>query len=216
MDKFAGMLDWALRLVVLIALPSAIGLFLLAGPMLTTIFYGGRFTADDVQMATLSLMAYSFGLLGFILVKVLVPGYFARQDTKTPVKIGIIALLVNMLLNVAFVVPWYQSGAPGPHAGLALATSLSSFLNAGLLYRGLRRDGVIRHRLGWSRFLLRVLVACCGHGDAAQLLCAGQMRCGWKPASLSTACGWPRRCSAVWWSISACCSPSACGRPSCD
>lgn len=156
---FSAMLDWALRLVVLIALPAAVGLFLLAGPALTTIFYGGRFDADDVNMATLSLMAYSFGLLGFILVKVLVPGYFSRQDTKTPVKIGIIALLVNMVLNVLIVVPWLRSGAAGPHAGLAVATSISSFLNAGLLYRGLVKEGVILHGSGWGSFLLRVSVA---------------------------------------------------------
>ena len=159
LQGFAAMLDWALRLVVLIALPAAVGLFLLAGPALTTIFYGGRFDVDDVNMATLSLMAYSFGLLGFILVKVLVPGYFSRQDTKTPVKIGIIALLVNMVLNVLIVVPWLQSGAAGPHAGLAVATSISSFLNAGLLYRGLLKEGVIRHGSGWGAFLLRVLLA---------------------------------------------------------
>ena len=158
-EGFAAMLDWALRLVVLIALPAAVGLFLLAGPALTTIFYGGRFDVGDVNMATLSLMAYSFGLLGFILVKVLVPGYFSRQDTKTPVKIGIIALLVNMVLNVLIVVPWLQSGAAGPHAGLAVATSISSFLNAGLLYRGLLKEGVIRHGSGWGAFLLRVLLA---------------------------------------------------------
>jgi len=158
-EGFAAMLDWALRLVVLIALPAAVGLFLLAGPALTTIFYGGRFDVGDVNMATLSLMAYSFGVLGFILVKVLVPGYFSRQDTKTPVKIGIIALLVNMVLNVLIVVPWLQSGAAGPHAGLAVATSISSFLNAGLLYRGLLKEGVIRHSSGWGAFLLRVLLA---------------------------------------------------------
>ena len=156
---FSAMLEWALRLVVLIALPAAVGLFMLAGPALTTIFYGGRFDVDDVTMATLSLMAYSFGLLGFILVKVLVPGYFSRQDTKTPVKIGIIALLANMVLNVLIVVPWLKSGAVGPHAGLAVATSISSFLNAGLLYRGLRKDGVIILSAGWGRFLLRTLVA---------------------------------------------------------
>ncbi len=156
---FSAMLEWALRLVVLIALPAAVGLFMLAGPALITIFYGGRFNVDDVTMATLSLMAYSFGLLGFILVKVLVPGYFSRQDTKTPVRIGIIALLVNMVLNVLIVVPWLKSGAVGPHAGLAVATSISSFLNAGLLYRGLRKDGVLILSDGWGRFLLRTLVA---------------------------------------------------------
>jgi len=159
MDGFGAMLDWALRIVILIALPAAAGLFVLAGPALTVIFFGGRFTALDVDMAAVSLMAYSFGLLGFILVKVLAPGYFARQDTRTPVRIGIIALLANMVLNVAFVLPWYLSDTPGAHAGLALATSASSFLNAGLLYRGLRRDGVIRHEPGWGKFLLRVVVA---------------------------------------------------------
>lgn len=160
MERFSLMLDWALRLVMLIALPAAVGLFVLAGPILTTIFFGGRFAVEDVTMASLSLMAYSFGLLGFILVKVLVPGYFARQDTKTPVKIGVIALLANMVLNVLIVVPWYRMELPGPHAGLAIATSLSSFLNAGLLYRGLRREGVIIHQRGWGRFLLRIIVAC--------------------------------------------------------
>jgi putative peptidoglycan lipid II flippase len=154
------MLDWALRLVVLIAMPAAVGLFVLAGPILTTIFFGGRFAAGDVEMASLSLMAYSFGLIGFILVKVLVPGYFARQDTKTPVKIGIIALLTNMVLNVIFVVPWYRMGFAGPHAGLAIATSLSAFLNAGLLYRGLRKEGVIAPRAGWPKFIVQVAVAC--------------------------------------------------------
>lgn len=158
-DAFAAMLDWSLRLVILIAVPCAVGLFMLAGPALTTIFYGGRFTVADVDMATLSLMAYALGLLGFILVKVLAPGYFARQDTRTPVRIGIIALLANMVMNVAFVVPWYLSGVAGAHAGLALATSVSAFLNAGLLYKGLRNEGVIRHGPGWGRFLLRVLVA---------------------------------------------------------
>jgi len=158
-EEFAATLDWALRLVVLIAFPAAVALYLLAGPLLTTIFYGGRFGLDDVQMATLSLMAYSFGLLGFTLVKVLAPGFFARQDTKTPVRIGIIALVSNMLLNVVIVVPWVRGGWPGPHAGLAVATSLSAFLNAGLLWRGLYREKVWVPRPGWYRFLAQVAVA---------------------------------------------------------
>jgi putative peptidoglycan lipid II flippase len=182
------MLDWALRLVILIALPAAVGLFLLAGPALTTIFYGGRFGVDDVNMATLSLMAYSFGLLGFILVKVLVPGYFSRQDTKTPVKIGIIALLVNMVLNVLIVVPWLQSGAAGPHAGLAVATSISSFLNAGLLYRGLLKEGVIRHEGGWRSFLLRVLVATAVMAMLISYFVPAQER--WFEADFWVALGW--------------------------
>jgi putative peptidoglycan lipid II flippase len=154
--EFSATLDWALRLVVLIALPAAVGLFMLAGPMLSTIFFGGQFDGADVAMARLSLMAYAFGLLGFTLVKVLAPGYFARQDTRTPVRIGVIALLVNMALNVLIVVPWVRSGLAGPHAGLAAATSLSAFLNASLLLRGLRRTGVWRPESGWRRFLLQV------------------------------------------------------------
>jgi len=185
---FAAMLEWGLRLVVVIALPAAVGLFLLAGPALTTIFYGGRFNVEDVNMATLSLMAYSFGLLGFILVKVLVPGYFSRQDTKTPVKIGVIALLVNMVLNVLIVVPWLRSGAEGAHAGLALATSISSFLNAGLLYRGLRKEGVILHEAGWGAFLLRVFAATAVMALLLKYFVPEQAR--WFAADFWLALGW--------------------------
>ncbi len=157
--RFSAMLEWAIRLVILIAVPAAAGLFVLAEPILTTIFYGGRFAANDVAMAGMSLMAYSFGLVGFIMVKVLVPGYFARQDTRTPVRIGIKALGVNMVLNIAIVVPWAMGGYPGPHTGLAVATSLSAFLNAGLLYRGLRREGVLDRAPRLGKFLLTVVVA---------------------------------------------------------
>ncbi len=158
-EAFAATLDWACRLVLLIALPAAVGLAVLAGPMLTTIFYGGEFGIDDVRMATLSLITYSLGLLGFTLIKILAPGYFARQDTRSPVRIGVIALLVNMLLNLLFVVPWVRAGWAGPHAGLALATSLAAFLNAGLLFRGLLRAGVWRARPGWRRLFLQAGVS---------------------------------------------------------
>lgn len=159
-QAFSSMLDWAMRLALLIALPATIGLFILAGPVLTTIFYGGQFDANDVDMAVPSLMAYSIGLTGFIFVKVLAPGFFARQDTKTPVRIGIIALVVNMILNVLIVVPWVRSGWAAPHAGLAIATSCSAFLNAGLLWLRLRKDGVWQPNPGWRRFLVQVIVAC--------------------------------------------------------
>ncbi len=187
-EDFAATLDWAVRLVVLIALPAAVGLALLAGPLLATIFYGGLFNTGDVAMARISLIAYALGLLGFTLVKILAPGFFARQDTRTPVRIGIIALVVNMGLNVVLVVSWLRAGLPGPHAGLALATSLSAFLNAGLLWRGLVRDGVWRGQPGWRRFLLQVLVACAVMAmllsefvpDTAQWLEAGAwQRWGW-------------------------------------
>ena len=185
---FTATLDWAVRLVILIALPAAVGLGLLAGPMLTTLFFGGQFAAADVEMATLSLMAYAFGLLGFTLVKILAPGYFARQDTRTPVKIGIIALAVNMALNILIVIPWAWSDLPGPHAGLALATSLTAFLNAGLLGIGLRRAGVWQSRPGWGRFLMQVGAAC---GFMGILLIEFVPPVGrWLEADLVTRCVW--------------------------
>ena len=110
-------------------------------------------------MARLSLMAYSLGLLGFIGVKVLAPGYYARQDIKTPVRIGIIAMVLNMGLNLVFVVPMVMLDIEGPHSGLALATACSAFINAGLLFRGLRREGVLQLLPGWGLLIVRVLVA---------------------------------------------------------
>ncbi len=150
--EFSATMDWALRLVVLIGLPAFVGLALLAGPMLTTVFRYGAFDAYGVEMASRSLVAYSFGLLGFIAVKVLAPGYFARQDTKGPVRIAAIAMAANIGLNLALV-------GPLAHAGLALATSLAAFLNAGLLLRGLIREGVYAPTSGWGRFSLRVALA---------------------------------------------------------
>jgi putative peptidoglycan lipid II flippase len=159
-NHFSATLDWALHLVVLIALPAALGLMFLAEPMLATIFYGGAFTANDVQMAGASLQAFAPGLIAFILVKVLSPGYYARQDTRTPVRIAVRALLLGMLLNVVFVgILLYTKWAP-PHAGLAAATSASAFFNSSQLLLGLKREGVYRPRAGWGRFLLQVSVAC--------------------------------------------------------
>jgi putative peptidoglycan lipid II flippase len=159
-QAFSHMLDWALRWVLIIGAPAAVGLAVLAGPILTTLFMYGDFGALDVKMAQLSLWAYSFGLLGFTLVKVLAPGYFARQDTKTPVKVGIIAMVANMGFNILFVVTLVQLAIPGAHAGLALATSMSAFLNAGLLLRGLRRQQVYLPDHGWRRLFGQVLLAC--------------------------------------------------------
>lgn len=158
-QRFSRTLDWALRWVLLIGTPAMLGLMLLAGPMLTTLFQYGEFAPDDVEMARLSLMAYAIGLPGFILVKVLAPGFYARQDTRTPVRFGIYAMVSNMLLNIAFVVPMAMAGIKGPHAGLALATGLAAFINAGLLFRQLRRDGVYHAEPGWGSFTLRILTA---------------------------------------------------------
>ncbi len=151
-EAFAAMLDWAVRMVLLIGVPAALALWLLAEPMLVTLFQYGAMTPEDVTQAGYSLRAYSLGLLAFMLIKVLAPGYFSRQDTKTPVKIGIIAMAANMALNLALIVPL-------AHAGLALATSLSAFLNAGLLLRGLLRAEVMRWQAGWLRFGSQLLLA---------------------------------------------------------
>ncbi len=158
-EAFGEMLDWAVRWVLLVGLPAAVGLVILAGPILATLFQYGEFTADDVRMARLSLMAYSLGLVGFMLVKVLAPGFFARQDTRTPVGIGVKAMVANMAMNIVFVVPMVFAGLPGPHAGLALATAGSAFLNAGLLWRRLRHDGVYSALPEWGRFGIQLLLA---------------------------------------------------------
>ena len=147
--SFSDTLDWSLRLVVLIATPAAVGLGVLAAPILTTLFQYGAFSAHDVDMAARSLLAFALGLIAFVAVKVLATGYFSRQDTRTPVRVGVIAMLANIVLNLLLVVPL-------AHAGLALATTLSAFLNAGLLLRGLVKRGVFRPRAGWGGFVARV------------------------------------------------------------
>jgi putative peptidoglycan lipid II flippase len=151
--SFAATLDWALRWVALIAPPAALGLALLAAPLLITLFEYGEFTPHDSAMSALSLIAYAAGLPGFILVKVLAPGFYARQDTRTPVRIGIIAMVANMVFNVAFVLPLWWLDAPA-HPGLALATTLSAWLNAALLYYTLQREGVLSPGPGWRRLLI--------------------------------------------------------------
>lgn len=152
MAQFRSTLDWALRLVCLLAFPAALALFVLAEPLIMTLFQYGAMTPRDVDMAAMSLRAYSIGLLAFMLIKVLAPGYFSRQDTKTPVKIAVWAMVANMVLNLMLI--W-----PLQHAGLALATSLSAFLNAGLLFAGLYRLGIYRPNAGWGLFALRIVVA---------------------------------------------------------
>jgi putative peptidoglycan lipid II flippase len=159
--EFSHTIDWSLRMAFLICLPAAVGLICLAGPMLSTLFQYGQFTTHDVLMARYSLWAYGFGLFGFVLVKVLVPGYFSRQDTLTPVKIGVLAILVNIVLNL-IVLTLYLTGfwTIAPHAGLAAATSLGAFVNAVLLYKGLIKSGVYQPETGWLAYCAKIVVAC--------------------------------------------------------
>jgi len=149
---FSASLDSGLRWVVLLGTPAAVGLFFLAQPMLATLFQYDAFTTSDVDNASLSLMAYAVGLPAFILVKVLVPGFTSRQDMKTPVKIGVIAVASNMLMSVTLVL-FFQ------HAGLALATSMAAFVNASLLFIALLKEGAFKPQPGWLMFLLKVLLA---------------------------------------------------------
>lgn len=149
-EHFAAMLDWAIRIVLLLGLPAALALAVLAEPLLITLFHYGAMTDNDIQMAAMSLRAYAFGLVAFMLIKVLAPGFFARQDTKTPVKVGIIAMVANMVLNLLLI--W-----PLAHAGLALATALSAFLNAGLLGYLLHKQGVLVFKPGWKRYSVQLL-----------------------------------------------------------
>ncbi|MGD8629132.1 MAG: murein biosynthesis integral membrane protein MurJ [Gammaproteobacteria bacterium] len=158
-EEFSYTVDWGLRLVLLIGLPSAVGLFLLARPMLATLFQYGDFGGADVTMAGMSLMAYAAGLPGFMLVKVLAPAFYSRKDPRTPVRIAIIALLTNMLLNLVFVVPMVLLDIPAPHAGLALATSIAAWVNAGLLLRTLKNRQIYRPQAGWQRFFLQLALA---------------------------------------------------------
>lgn len=151
-EAFSNTIDWALKLVLLIGWPAALAIATISQPLLSTLFQYGEFSARDVVMASQSLMAYSTGLLAFMFIKILAPGFYARQDTKTPVKIGVITLVVNMVLMLALIYPL-------KHAGLALATSLAAWVNAGLLYLRLRRDGVFNPRPGWWLYLARLLLA---------------------------------------------------------
>ncbi|MDM8568462.1 murein biosynthesis integral membrane protein MurJ [Thiotrichales bacterium HSG1] len=151
-ENYNNTLDWSLRWVFLIATPAMFGLMVLAGPILTTLFYGGEFTEQDIIKTTYSLMTYAIGLLGFILIKVLASGFYSRQDTRTPVKIAVIAMVTNIVLNLTLI--WYLA-----HAGLALATSVAALVNASLLYISLRKNDLFQPRMGWNLLLLRIFIA---------------------------------------------------------
>jgi putative peptidoglycan lipid II flippase len=157
-QTFSDTLDWALRLVLVLGVPAAVGLAFLAEPLLATLFLRGEFTVRDVEMAAASVRAYAPGLLGFILVKVLAPGYFARHEARTPVRAGLIALTLGMALSGVFVLTLLYTGWAPAHAGIAAATACSAFVNAGLLFAGLKRQDVYRPRPGWTALAWRVTV----------------------------------------------------------
>jgi putative peptidoglycan lipid II flippase len=158
-DEYARLLDWGLRLTLLLALPAALALALLAVPLIATLFHHGAFTGNDVLRTRDALVAYSVGLTGLILVKVLAPGFYARQNIRTPVRIALISLAFTQAMNLAFI-GWLQ------HAGLALSIGLAACLNAALLYRGLRRDGIYHPQPGWALFALKLAAALAAMGGA--------------------------------------------------
>lgn len=157
---YSAALDWGLRMALLLGAPAGLGLLLLAEPLTSVVYQGGRFTAFDTRMAALSLSAMSVGVPAFMLSKVLSPAFYARQDTRTPMRAAIITVIVNVLLTIAITTPLWLNKVPGAHAGIALATALAGIVNAWLLWGYLRRDGLLQPQPGWGAFLLKLLVAC--------------------------------------------------------
>ena len=151
-DRYSAMLDWGLRLVVLLALPCAVALLTFSKPLVSVLYHYGAFTERDVAQTTTALMGYGVGLLGLVAIKVLAPGFYASQDIRTPVKIAVVVLVITQLFNLALV-PLLQ------HAGLALAIGLGALINALWLLLGLMRRGSYRPSPGWGLFLLRVVLA---------------------------------------------------------
>jgi putative peptidoglycan lipid II flippase len=144
---------------VVLVTPAAVGMLCFAGPMTAMILGYREFDAQDVLRTSYALMAYSWGLIAFSLVKVLVPGYYARQETRKPVRIALIALAVSTSLNLLLVIPAYKLGFSQPHILVATATCIGGAVNTLLLWRGLTREGVLRPSAGWRALLLRVLAA---------------------------------------------------------
>jgi putative peptidoglycan lipid II flippase len=151
-QKYSAMLDWGLRLVVLLAVPSAVALLIFAQPLVATLYHYGAFSETDVMQTTHALMGYGLGLLGLVAIKVLAPGFYANQDIKTPVRIAVVVLVLTQLMNLVLV-PYFQ------HAGLALAIGIGALINAGWLLLGLIRRGSYQPLAGWGRFGLQVALA---------------------------------------------------------
>ncbi|MDO4637287.1 MAG: murein biosynthesis integral membrane protein MurJ [Lautropia sp.] len=154
-QRYSDLLDWGLRLALLLATPAMVGLALLARPLTALLFHYGRFTAQDLEMTAHTVTAYGAGLFALTAVRILAPGFFARQNVRTPVKIGISVLICTQLMNLVLV-PVLA------HAGLALSISLGAWLNAGWLLRGLKARGAYRPQPGWRRFIVQVLIALTG------------------------------------------------------
>ena len=184
-EGFSRALDWGLRTTMLIAMPAALGLMFLAEPLVATLFQHGKFSAFDTRMAAMSVFGLSFGLPAFALIKIVLPAFYARQDTRTPVRAGIVALVANMVLNVAFLWVLYLmwttpqaraqgvwaalAATPGLHLALGFASAAASYINLGLLWIWLRKAGVYQRQPGWTQYLVRLGVACAAMAGALLL-----------------------------------------------
>ncbi len=151
-ELFASTLNWGLRCNLLIGIPASLTMLILSGPLIITLFHYGKFTIHDVFMTQRSVVAYSIGIQAFMLIKVLAAAFYSQQNIRTPVRIGIIAIVANMIFNAILIFPL-------KHAGLALASSLSAWLNAGLLLWGLQTRQVFQWQSGWLKFVLQLLFA---------------------------------------------------------
>ena len=180
-DGFSATLDWGARLTLLIGVPSTLGLALLAGPLVSTVYQHGAVTAHDVTMTAWALVAYALGFLGFSMVKVLVTGFYARQETRIPLRYAVMSFLAGMACSLGFTGLALRMDFAAPHAAIALATSTGAWINAALLYRRLRRDGIFRLQPGWRRFAVQLLLAN-GIMSAVLLLLAGDLG-GWVAAA---------------------------------
>jgi len=150
--KFSSTIDWALRWATMLGLPAVAGLIILSDEMILTLFGYGAITERDVLMSSHSLSAYSMGLFAFIMIKIFGPGYYARQDMRTPVKFGLIAIGINLVFNLLL-------AGPLGHTGLALATAVAANANALMLWRGLRKENIYAPTEGWLYFLIRIFIA---------------------------------------------------------
>ena len=159
-EGYGAALDWGLRLALLAGVPAALGLLLLAEPLTAVVYQGGKFTGHDTRMAAISLSAMSLGIPAFMLSKVLSPAFYARQDTRTPMRAAILTVIANVVLTIALTTPLWLNKVPGAHGGIALATGLAGIFNAWLLWRYLKRAGLLRPQPGWGRYWLRLGVAC--------------------------------------------------------
>lgn len=157
-DGFKKTLDWAARLIILVGLPASVAMFVLSDVLMDALFVRGEFSHRDALMSGIALKALSGGILGFMLIKIFAPAFFAEQDTKTPVKIGIVSVFANMIFSVAFIGLFYLLDLP-LHGGLALATTAASFVNAGLLYYFLVRRGVFSFGAHWRKMSAQFIIA---------------------------------------------------------